>query len=89
MVPYPSSTFTSPIPTKGGNKLQPQSERAWSASRLDEFKAAGKPVLVTDYVTKTRQIGDFYARANAKGYVSYATRRDLDVLKATRGHEPN
>lgn len=72
-----------------GNKRQPQSETTWSASRLDEFKTSGKPVLVTDYVTKTRQIDDFYARANAKGYVPYATRRDLDVLRVNRGHEPD
>ncbi len=72
-----------------GNKRQPQSETTWSASRLDEFKTSGKPVLVTDYVTKTRQIDDFYARANAKGYVPYATRRDLDVLRVNRAHEPD
>lgn len=72
-----------------GNKRQPQSETAWSASRLDKFNAAGKPVLVTDYVTKTCQINDFYAKANARGYVPYATRRDLDVLKINRGHEPD
>lgn len=28
-------------------------------------------------------------RANAKGYVPYATRRDPDVLKVNRGHEPD
>jgi cysteinyl-tRNA synthetase, unknown class len=72
-----------------GNKRQAQSESSWSASRRDKFKAAGKPVLVTDYVTKTRQIGTFSARANARGYIPYASQRDLDVLKVNRGHEPN
>jgi cysteinyl-tRNA synthetase len=72
-----------------GNKRQVQSESSWSASRRDKSKAAGKPVLMTDYVTKTRQIGNFYARANARGYIPYATRRDLDVLKVNRSHEPN
>ena len=62
---------------------------AWSASRLARFEAAGKPVLVTEYVTKTRQIGAFYTKANARGYVPYATRLDLDVAKANRGHEPD
>ena len=46
-------------------------------------------MLVTDYVTKARQIGDFYAKANARGYVPYATRRTLDVLKVNRGHQPD
>jgi hypothetical protein len=46
-------------------------------------------VLVTDYVTKTRQIGTFSARANARGYIPYASQRDLDVLKVNRGHKPN
>jgi cysteinyl-tRNA synthetase, unknown class len=72
-----------------GNKRQVQSEPSWSASRRDKFKAAGKPVLATDYVTKTRQIGNFYARANARGYIPYASQRDLDVLKVNRSHEPN
>lgn len=49
--------------------------------------AAGKLVLESDYATKTRQIDDFYAKANANGYVPYFTRRDLDVAKANRGHE--
>ena len=46
-------------------------------------------MLVTDYVTKTRQIGGFYAKANARGYVPYATRRDLAVLRINRGYEPD
>ena len=62
---------------------------SWSASRLDGFKAASKPALVTDCATKTRQIDDFYAKVNARDYVPYATRRTLDVLKVNRGHQPD
>ncbi len=40
-------------------------------------------------MTTTRRIGDFCAKANARGYVPYATRHDLDVLKVNRGHEPD
>ncbi len=72
-----------------GNRRQPASETAYSISRLDKFKAAGKPVLVTDYVTKARQVNNFYTRAGVKGYVPYASRRDLDLLKINRGHEPD
>lgn len=73
-----------------GNRRQPSSETNYSVNRLDRFKEAGKPVLVTDYVTKKRRsINDFYGKAEAKDYVPYATRRDLDVLTINRGHEPD
>jgi cysteinyl-tRNA synthetase len=72
-----------------GNRRQPDSEVRWSVSHLDAFKAAGKPVLVTDYVTRRPRIDAFCDRAQARGYVPYATRRDLDVLRINRGHEPD
>ncbi len=46
-------------------------------------------MLVTDHVTKARQVNDFYAKSQAKGYVPCATRRDVDVLRIIRGHEPD
>jgi cysteinyl-tRNA synthetase len=55
---------------------------------LDRFKKAGKLVLCIDYVTKARTIDDFYAKAEAKGYVPYASDRDLDRLTINKGHEP-
>jgi cysteinyl-tRNA synthetase len=72
-----------------GNRRQPASEVAWSVSHLDAFKAAGKPVLVTDYVTRRPKIDAFYDRARVRSYVPYATRRDLDVLRINSGHEPD
>ena len=78
-------------PLQRGNKRQPRSETTWSANRLDKFETAGKPV--TDYTTKACVTDDFYARANAMGYVppwaTSPTPRDLDVLRITRGHEPD
>jgi cysteinyl-tRNA synthetase len=53
------------------------------------FKGAGKLVLVTDYVTKKSRIDDFYAKAEARGYVPYATVRDLNFLTINPGHEPD
>ena len=58
-------------------------------SQLDRFKEAGKPVLVTDYVTERPRIDAFYQKAHSHGYVPYATRRDLDVLTINRGHAPD
>ncbi len=68
-----------------GNKRQPRSETTWSANRLDKFETAGKPV--TDYTTKACVTDDFYARANAMGYVPYATRprRAKDHPRARAG----
>ena len=45
-------------------------------------------MLVTDYVTFQALIDDFYAKAIARGYVPYATVRDLNVLTINPGHEP-
>jgi cysteinyl-tRNA synthetase len=55
---------------------------------LDLFRRSGKPVLVIDYVRQQNLIDDFYARAKARGYVPYATVRDLDSLIINPGHEP-
>jgi cysteinyl-tRNA synthetase, unknown class len=72
-----------------GNRCQPTSETNWSVSHLDVFKAAGKPVLVTDYVTKKRaRIDSFYEKARTRGYVPFATRRDLHVLPTYPGPAP-
>lgn len=58
-------------------------------SNLDVFKQAGKLVLVIDYVTQQSLINDFYSKAAAKGYVPYATVRDLDRITVNTGHEPD
>ncbi len=71
-----------------GNRRQPADEVNWSVGQLDRFKAAGKPVLVTDYVTRRAKIDEFYKKARSHGYVPYATRRDLDVLTTYPGPAP-
>ncbi|MFQ6089351.1 MAG: MJ1477/TM1410 family putative glycoside hydrolase [Candidatus Methanofastidiosia archaeon] len=58
-------------------------------ANLDAFKQAGKLVLVIDYVTNQNLIDDFYSKAKAKGYVPYATIRDLDALIINPEHEPD
>jgi cysteinyl-tRNA synthetase len=72
-----------------GNRRQPAGEVEWSVNQLDRFKAAGKPVLVTDYVTERPKIDAFYQKAHSHGYVPYATRRALDTLTINRGHVPD
>jgi cysteinyl-tRNA synthetase len=71
------------------NLRQPSSYTAEVIGNLDVFKAAGKLVLVVDYVTQKSKIDDFYAKAEARGYVPYATVRDLDRLTINPGHEPD
>lgn len=58
-------------------------------SNLDVIKQAGKVVLVIDYVTQQNLIDDFYSKALAKGYVPYATVRDLDRITINTGHNPD
>ncbi len=58
-------------------------------ANLDIFKEAGKVVLVIDYVTQKDLIDDFYLKAKSKGYIPYATVRELDQLTINPGHEPD
>lgn len=56
---------------------------------LDKFKEKGKLVLVIDYVTQQELIDDFYSKAISKGYIPYATKRELDTITINPGHEPD
>lgn len=56
---------------------------------LDVFVNAGKKVLLVAYTTKPAKIADHYTRANARGYVPFATVRDLDQLTINPGYEPD
>jgi TolB protein len=58
-------------------------------NHLDLFKNTGKLVLTVDYATTPGHIDDAYARSLAKGYVPFATTRDLDQLTVNPGHEPD
>lgn len=57
-------------------------------SELAPFLAAGKLVLVIDYVRVQADIDDFYAKAQAQGFVPYASDRGLDQLTVNPGHAP-
>lgn len=64
----------------------------WTARReaiLDQWVAAGKLVLTTDYTAKSDQIADAYERARARGYVPYVTDRSLGRLRINPGFEPD
>lgn len=66
-------------------------EETWgeAIANIDVFKQAKKFVLVIEYVTRQDLIDDFYTKAIEKGYIPYATERDLDVLSINPGHEPD
>ena len=55
---------------------------------LDMFKQRNKLVLVVDYCRNPKNIDDFYEKALKKGYVPYATVRDLDALIVNPRHTP-
>lgn len=59
------------------NPLDPQTA---TIALLDEFRAAGLAVLAIDYVTRNDLIDDFYGRAQARGWLPYASIRDLSTL---------
>lgn len=71
------------------NSPQPAVAINEALANLDVFRAAGKLVLVTDYVTEPTPIDDFYSKARARGYIPYATVRDLDRLTVHTGHAPD
>jgi len=71
------------------NDPNPEEDINLVLAHLDVFRGAGKLVLCTDYVTEDNLIDDFYAKAIAKGYVPYATTRELDTLTINKGHEPD
>lgn len=64
----------------------------WTAEReaiLDQWAAADKLVLTTDYTAKPEQIADAYKRALARGYIPYVADRSLGRLRINKGFEPH
>jgi len=64
----------------------------WTAKResfLDQWVAAGKLVLTTDYTSRPEQIADAYRRSLAHGYVPYVADRSLGRLRINEGFEPD
>ncbi len=57
-------------------------------ANLNRFKRADKLVMNIDYVTQQAKIDDFYQKSEARGFVPYATVRDLDRLTINPRHEP-
>ena len=55
---------------------------------LKQFRDAGNLVIAVDYVTETVKIDDFYAFAEADGFIPFATVRALDTLMINPGHFP-
>jgi len=63
----------------------------WTAERetiLDQWVAAGKLVLTTDYTSKPDQIADAYKRSLEHGYIPYVADRSLGRLRINPGFEP-
>ncbi|HET6266610.1 MAG TPA: hypothetical protein VFG11_02750, partial [Acidobacteriota bacterium] len=68
------------------NPYRPQTD---TIGLLDQFRDGGKKVLCTDYLTKAKKIKKLYRVARARGYVPYATIRDLDHLTINKGFPPD
>jgi hypothetical protein len=46
-------------------------------------------VLCTDYCRRAARVDRFYRLARSRGFVPYATVRDLDGLTVNGGHAPD
>ena len=70
------------------NIWNPQTE---VLKNLDAFSVKGKKILAVEYLSKesTDAIKKFYQTARLKGFVPFATNRDLDVLRINTGFEPD
>ncbi len=62
------------------NQPTPEEESQWLISFLDRLKQEGKVILVTDYCWDNDKIDDSYQKNNNKGYISFATCRELNCI---------
>ncbi len=69
-----------------GNRRQHRQQTREAVGFLDRFRNAGRRVLVVDYPRARKKVDGFYERAEARGYVPFAARRDLDRLTTWRRH---
>ncbi len=57
---------------------------------LADYRAAGLPVFSVEYLTQSAKVDALYdTLAPARGFVPYATVRDLDRMVVNAGHEPD
>jgi cysteinyl-tRNA synthetase len=68
------------------NPYRPQND---TIGFLNQFADAGKLVLAVDYLTTPGKISTFYSKARERGYVPYATKRELDRLTVPRDFPPD
>ncbi len=73
-------------PRENDNPFDPQEE---TVVLLHQFLAGDKVVLAIDYLSRPQKIERFYELVSERGYVPYVSRRDLDRLTITVGHEPS
>lgn len=58
--------------------------------KLTAWQAEQVRVLSVEYVTTSGKVNNFYGTyAPAKGFIPYATVRDLDKMTINVGHEPD
>lgn len=71
------------------NRASPRDFTRNAERLLDQFRAAGKLVLIVDYTQRPEQVANVYGRARQRGYVPYATVRELDRMVVNRGYDPD
>ena len=70
------------------NPFDPQTD---VIENLDEYVMNKKVVFATDYLTATNTVAidNFYSNCQTKGFLPFATHRDLNELRINTGHEPD
>jgi cysteinyl-tRNA synthetase len=74
-----------------GTSDNPYAPRQNLLSDLSFFTGMGKPVFVTEYLSRTNtdDITRFYTEARGRGFIPFAADRDLGGLRINSGYEPD
>ncbi|MBI4520570.1 MAG: endo alpha-1,4 polygalactosaminidase, partial [Gemmatimonadetes bacterium] len=72
----------------GIEAVTPANETEYSEAFLLRARDAGKLILTVDYSTDPAQVATIYQRSRARGFVPYATVRDLDRMVVNPGWDP-
>lgn len=72
----------------GAKAFTPANETEYSEAFLLRARDAGKLILTVDYTTDPAHVATIYQRARARGFVPYATVRNLDRIVVNPGWDP-
>jgi len=72
----------------GDGTRNPNKSISWSGQFLDRIAGTGKLVLATEYLDDPAVIRSAYQKARKRGFIPYATERELDYIRVNTGLDP-